>query len=131
APETSNVSFDPAQAAILVSVRFLDQSFLTDLAETHQLAGVRFSRTDAVAAHERAFPLTTRTGEIIGNVIWTGHRPGWAILHDVLPVLSIGLAAIAIAVALLIASLRRTYTDLVFSEAESKRRAIHDPLTGL
>lgn len=129
--ETQDAAQDIAQAHTLVSVRFLDASFVTDLAETHHINGVRFSHTADIARHEQSYPLKNRSGATIGYVVWSSDRPGFSILNDVLPVLATGLAAISIAVVLLIASLRRTYRDLVFSEAESKHRAVHDPLTGL
>ena len=116
---------------VLVSLRFLDASFLSDLAATHLLKGIRFSRTDDSAPNEGSYALTDRNGRTIGHIVWVPEMPGWAILTDVLPVLTAGLAAIGIAIVLLIGGLRRTYRELVHSEAESKYRAVHDPLTGL
>lgn len=129
--ESKELSPDAQSANVLISLRFLDESFLADLAKTHHLAGVRFSRSPRIAEHEQSYPLKNRAGTIIGYVVWDSERPGAAILEDVLPILASGLTAIGVAVLLLISGLRRTYRDLVSSEAESKHRAIRDPLTGL
>ena len=92
-PETDDVTQEPGTEYILVSVRFLDASFLSDLAESHFLEGVRFSLTDDIAPNEKSYPLTDRSGATIGHVVWVPEQPGWAILTDVLPVLTAGLAA--------------------------------------
>ncbi|HRN84853.1 MAG TPA: EAL domain-containing protein [Hyphomicrobium sp.] len=130
-PESKIATQPRGTESVLVSIRFLDASFLSDLASTHLLKGVRFSRTDDIAPNEASYPLLDRRGETIGHIVWVPEMPGWAILTDVLPVLTAGLGAISIAIVLLIAGLRRTYRELVHSEAESKHRAVHDPLTGL
>ncbi|HRN87488.1 EAL domain-containing protein [Hyphomicrobium sp.] len=129
--ESKTAAQERGSEYVLVSQRFLDASFLSDLASVHFLKGVRFSRTDDVAPNETSHPLTDRAGETIGHIVWVPEMPGWAILTDVLPVLTAGLTAISIAIVLLIAGLRRTYRELVHSEAESKHRAVHDSMTGL
>jgi diguanylate cyclase (GGDEF)-like protein len=116
---------------LIASVRFLDSSFVADLGEAYLLDGVRFSRTGDVAPNEQSYPLKTRAGDVIGSFVWAPKLPGTNILWEVLPVLAGGLLGIGLAITFLIRRLRKTYTELVVSEAQAKHLAFHDTLTGL
>lgn len=116
---------------LIASVRFLDSSFVKDLAESYLLDGVRFSRAADVAPNEQSYPLKARSGEVIGSFVWTPKLPGTSILQEVLPVLTAGLLGIGLAITFLLRRLRKTYTELVVSEAQAKHLAFHDALTGL
>ncbi|MCC7252576.1 EAL domain-containing protein [Hyphomicrobium sp.] len=116
---------------LIASVRFLDSSFLTDLANAHFLDSVRFSGSGDIAPDEQSYPLTTKGGEVLGSFVWTPKLAGARILSEVLPVLAAGLVVISLAIAFLIRQLRQTYTELVTSEAHATHLALHDTLTGL
>lgn len=130
-PDSEDVVQDRGTECLIASVRFLDSSFLADIENAHLLEGVRFSRTDDEKAGEQSYPLRTAEGEIIGRIFWTPQLPGTTILLDVLPFLAAGLLGIGVAIAFLIRDLRRTYTELVTSEAQATHLAFHDTLTGL
>ncbi len=130
-PHSAEVVQERGTESLIASVRFLDNSFLRDLANTYLLDGVRFSRTHDVKAFEQSYPLRNEAGDIIGRIVWTPRLPGSKILSDVLPFLAAGLFGIGIAIAFLIRDLRRTYTELVTSEAQATHLAFHDTLTGL
>lgn len=116
---------------LIVSVRFLDGGFLSNLAANYLLEGVRYARSNDAAATEQSHPITTHGGQPIGYIVWTPRLPGATILNEMLPVLLFGLAGILAAIGLLVLQLRKTYTELVTSEAHATRLALHDPLTGL
>lgn len=130
-PHSKEVSQERGSESLIVSVRFLDRSFLSDMADAYLLEGVRFSRTNDLSDEEQAYPLKSKSGAVIGNVVWMPKLPGARILSEVLPVLAAGLFVIGIAVSLLVRSLRRTYTELMTSEAQARHLASHDTLTGL
>ena len=130
-PHSAEVVQDRGTEHLIASVRFLDSSFLTDLAETYLLDSVRFSHTGDILPSEQSYPLKTHAGEPIGSFVWTPKLPGRTILSEVLPVLAAGFIGIGLAVAFLIRHLRRTYTELATSEAQAKHLAFHDTLTGL
>jgi len=130
-PHTAAVKQARGSEFLIASVRFLDQSFITDLAEGYQLEGVRFTRARDVAKTEQSYPLTTAAGATLGRLVWAPKLPGTTILSEVLPVLAGGLFGVAAAMLFLIRGLRRTYSDLVSSEAQAKHLAFHDTLTGL
>jgi len=129
--DTGNLVQERGTEGLIVSVRFLDSSFLPDLAESYLLQGVRFSRTNDIVADERSYPLTNKAGAIVGHFVWVPELPGSTILSEVLPVFGTGLVVVGIAITFLIRGLRRTYTDLIISEAQLKHLAFHDVLTGL
>lgn len=130
-PHSSEVAQTRGTECLIASVRFLDGSFLADLADAYLLDGARFSRVDDIASDEQSYPLRTKSGESVGYLVWTPKLPGSRILSEVLPVLGAGLLGVAIAVAFLIRRLAGTYTELVTSEAQAKHLAFHDTLTGL
>jgi diguanylate cyclase (GGDEF)-like protein len=130
-PHSSEVVQERGTEWLIASVRFLDSSFLTDLANAHLLDGVRFSTSDDIASTEQSYPLKTAAGVFIGSFVWAPKLPGVRILSEVLPVLVAGIGGIGLAILFLIRRLKQTYTDLVISEAQSKHLAYHDVLTGL
>jgi len=130
-PHSSAVTQERGTESLILSVRFLDSSFLPDMADAYLLSGVRFSRTNDIARNEQSYALVDKSGTVIGNLVWAPDRPGSTVTSGVLPVFAIGLAIVAAAIALLIRSLRRTYTDLLASEAHARHLAFHDVLTGL
>lgn len=130
-PHSNEVVQERGRENLIASVRFLDNSFLTDLADAYLLEGVRFSLGDDIRPEEQSYPLMTRAGDTLGSFVWTPDLPGRSILGEVLPVLAAGLAGIGIAIWLLLRRLRRTYTELVVSEAQATHLAFHDTLTGL
>jgi diguanylate cyclase (GGDEF)-like protein len=130
-PHTNGIVQDRGTETVIVSVRFLDRNFLFDLATTYMLDGVRYSGSNDIEATEQSYPLTSRSGTIIGYFVWSPKLPGATILSELLPVLAAGLFGIGAAIALLIRRLGQTYSELATSEAQAMRLAFHDPLTGL
>jgi len=129
--DTGEVTQQRGTESLIASVRFLDSSFLPDLAAAYLLKGVRFSKNNDIASDEQSYPFRNVAGTNIGYFIWKPDLPGWTILSDLSPLFGIGSLAIGLAVMFLIRSLRGTCTELVVSEAHSKHLAYHDVLTGL
>ena len=116
---------------ILLSVRYLDGSFLKDL-ETRQLvAAPRFSRTPEVAAGEHAVKLRTEWGEEIGNLIWKPELPGSRIASKLVPLSLLTLAGFGVLLVFMGRRLRRAVEDAAAAARKASHLALHDPLTGL
>jgi diguanylate cyclase (GGDEF)-like protein len=130
-PHSNKVTQEKGTEMLIVSARFLDSSFLASLESAHLLNGIRYSREGAIRDYEQSYPIRARSGETLGFIVWAPKLPGSDILGEVLPVLAAGLGFIAIAVGALIRHLKRTYTELVTSEAQARHLACHDPLTSL
>jgi diguanylate cyclase (GGDEF)-like protein len=129
--DTGAITQKRGTESLIVAVRFLDSSFLPDLAAAYLLKGVRLSRENDTATNELSYPLRDVAGAPVGYFIWQPELPGSTILRDLAPLFALGALAIGVAVTFLVRSLRHTYTELVVSEAHSKHLAYHDALTGL
>ena len=116
---------------ILISVRYLDGSFMKELQVRHLLDGARFSASPARAPNEYALRLDTEGGEKLGYLIWVPHLPGSQLFRALLPVFLFGIAVVALMIFLLARSLRETLRERAAYEARAAHLAFHDVLTGL
>lgn len=137
-PESDAVSVEPGQEHLLVSVRFLDGSFITQISDRNLVDGLRFSRSSMGSADEISVPLTSDEGTLIGYFLWKPELPGQRILSFVRPIAATTSAAIIGVMVLLVRSLRRsaaqqemTIVELRASQAQAQHLAFHDVLTGL
>lgn len=127
--DTGLVKQTPGTETLHVSVRYLDGTFLTDLARAYSLPDARFvlNRPEG-----RSFvPLRARSGALLGYVSWQPFRPGALMVSRIAPVM---LAALLLAIAalyLVLRHLRRSRLALEASEAQAHHIAFHDVLTGL
>ena len=123
-PDTASVTQERGSECLIVSVRFLDKSFLPDLAESNLLKNVHFASSPVAGDGEQTYPVADQSGHTIGYLKWSPNLPGRAMLSRVFPVMAAGIVAIGIAVALLLLNLRKSYRAL-------SHTAYHDELTGL
>jgi diguanylate cyclase (GGDEF)-like protein len=135
----------PGQEPLLVSVRFLDGSFLKQLQENNLIEAPRFARTSAVNDTERALPITSSKGRQLGFFIWKPELPGSVMLKSLLPLVIASLALLGAVMALLgyrvfrlmrrdvlnLRELESAHLELKASEAQAHHIAFHDVLTGL
>ncbi|SDD50280.1 periplasmic sensor diguanylate cyclase/phosphodiesterase [Sphingomonas sp. YR710] len=123
---------------ILVSIRYLDTSFLTSLSERNLVAAPRFSLAPAVHSGEQEVSLREENGSALGYIIWRPELPGTAILTMLAPATMVAVALIVMMMTLLARwligttrSLEQTMLELRASEAHARHLAMHDVLTGL
>lgn len=115
---------------LMVSVRYLDGSFVTDLAEQYQLRDAHFE-TDVAHREELGFPVKTDGGETLGYFHWQPELPGKSIVKGFMPGFVIGIGLVGIATLLLLFKLRAAGDQLAESETQAKRLTYHDRLTAL
>jgi diguanylate cyclase (GGDEF)-like protein len=130
-PSTDNYVPARARRPILVSVRYLDGSFMGELQSRYLIDAPHFSRLPGHPANEAAVPLTTEWGETLGYLVWRPELPGSRILGTLLPLAVSGLAVLALLLLLLTRSLKQTLSERAAFEARAAHLAYHDPLTGL
>ncbi|MFT3731127.1 MAG: EAL domain-containing protein [Hyphomicrobium sp.] len=130
-PHSDAVSQARGSEALLISVRYLDTSFPTNLEAKYLLSGARFSNANELKPGETAYPVVSRDKIRIGNLVWKSELPGRSILHEIMPFLALGLGAISVAMFFVIRRLRNTCADLVAGEEHARHLALHDALTGL
>lgn len=136
--ETASVAQEPGTEPLLVSIRFLDDTFLRRLSERSLIEGLRFSAVDTPSDAEVSVPLRSDDGETIGYFLWQPERPGTKIFRVIGPSTAIVCVLMILVMALLVrslhssmAKLEATVFDLRASEAHAQHLAFHDTLTGL
>ena len=134
----------PGPAPLLLSVRYLDRSFVQRLVSVHLLAGAR-ATTGVPREGEASVPLTSRNGQRIGTLAWQPDRPGEAVWKAMVPTAGAVLAGLLATVAALLVGVGRlmrrdavsldqlklAHLELQAKEAQAHRLAYHDTLTGL
>jgi diguanylate cyclase (GGDEF)-like protein len=144
-PSDDDVPAAPGREPLLVSVRFLDQSFTRDLAKIQLVAGAHIHRSANVGRGEYALPLVSSRGKRVGFLVWRPDRPGRAVWSSIAPSAALALAALLAALAALIFSVAKlmrkdarslehlaaAHLELQAKEAQAHHLAFHDALTGL
>jgi diguanylate cyclase (GGDEF)-like protein len=126
---------DPTQetrlAPIVLSVKFIGDENLSDIAARLDLRNLRFVGAEPVPAGDSVFNLGADRGRKDPNIAWTPHRPGAEIASHVVPFVAIALAGFALLAALVLAYMRRTAATIAAGETRLRHLALHDPLCGL
>lgn len=137
-PESEDVPYPHGREFLLLSIRFLDGSFITQLSEQNLIDGLRFSGTDTPQLGEVSVPVKSDVGHLIGYFIWNPDLPGDRVLRSIGPVMAAAAAMILLLLGALVRRLRhsttaleRTVLELKASEAQAHHLAFHDVLTGL
>lgn len=116
---------------VLISVRYLDGNFLSELKTRQLLAEPRFSLSDGVARGEHAVSLRAEWGEELGYLIWRPELPGSRIASRLIPLSVASLAGLGLVVIFLGRRLRKAVDDAAAAALKASHLAQHDPLTGL
>ena len=129
----STQGYVPKQKAwpILVSVRYLDASFMKELEAKHLIGRPRFSASDHRSDGEHALALKTEWGKQVGYLIWTPELPGNRIMEALLPATLASLGVLSLIMMLLVWRLHQTLLERGRLEARATRLAYHDSLTSL
>jgi diguanylate cyclase (GGDEF)-like protein len=130
-PSTEGYVQPKPEWPVLISVRYLDGSFMTELQSRYLIDAPRFSVRADPRFDEVAEPLTTEAGRLLGYIIWKPELPGRRILDALLPFAVSVLAVLALLMLLLTRSLKQTLNERAAFEARAAHLAYHDSLTGL
>jgi diguanylate cyclase (GGDEF)-like protein len=137
-PENGELEQAPGTEFLLISVRFLDGSFVHQLSEQNLIEGLRFSQSRGKQTEEVSVPLRSDEGNLIGYFIWRPELPGTTILRVIGPSIAAVCVLMIAVMTLLARSLRRSMSklrhavaELRASEAQAYHLAYHDVLTGL
>jgi diguanylate cyclase (GGDEF)-like protein len=137
-PESDAVPYPHGREYLLVSIRFLDGSFIKQVSERNLIEGLRFSVTDSPQSGEVSVPVRSDVGDLIGYFVWKPELPGDRVLSSVGPATAAAAVIILSLLGLLVwklrrsmAALERTVLELRASEAQAHHLAFHDVLTGL
>ena len=129
--DTGELPQRPGSEYFHVSVRYLDGSFVADLAQRYQLAGGHFSRAPTANGDDSSVTLRTGAGRLIGYFVWSPFRPGSAMLGQLAPALVGSLLLVFAIVAWLLFRISRSSLQLSAARSQAQHLADHDPLTNL
>lgn len=120
-----------AEAPIVMSVKFIDEDVLAEIASRLQLRNLRKVDDRSTAASDYVFDLTDHQGVSIARFAWTPKQPGAEIVHSVIPFIAVALAGFALLAGLVLRYMRRTAATIAAGETRLRHLALHDPLCGL
>ncbi len=126
--ETGEVAQARGSEYLHVGVRYLDGTFLEQMAKLYGIDEPRFSRTDPDTP---AIALRRSDGQSLGFITWTPFEPGRQVADRMIPALLIALLIIGALISLLLWRIHRSRRELEDSRALAQRLACHDSLTGL
>jgi diguanylate cyclase (GGDEF)-like protein len=113
-----------------ISIRYLDGTFVRDLAKQYRLDAATFSRS-APADGRSDVVLKSAAGQRLGYLTWVPFLPGSLMVKRMAPLLVMTLLVMMVIVTILLRHVRRSTLALEASEAQAQHLAFHDPLTGL
>jgi diguanylate cyclase (GGDEF)-like protein len=118
-------------APILMSVKFIQQNLLAEIATQLRLSHLRQLGKEPAPPGDFAYDLTDPHGRLIARFAWTPKQPGAEIVHSVIPFIAVALAGFALLAAFVLHYMRRTATAIAAGESRLRHLAMHDPLCGL
>ena len=121
----------PANAPIVMSVKFIDDEVVTEIASRLQLRNLHKLDMRAPASDEYVLRLTDNQGQLVAMFAWVPQRPGAEIVQSVIPFIAVALAGFAILAGLVFRHMRRTAATIAAGETRLRHLALHDPLSGL
>jgi diguanylate cyclase (GGDEF)-like protein len=126
--ETGSIKQVPGQEYLHVSIRYLDASFMKDIAQTYGIDHAAFAWKHAGPA---SLAIPNDAGATIGYVAWRPFQPGRDVARRTIPVLVIALLVFGSLLLWLLARILRSRLELEASRAQAQHLAFHDSLTAL
>ena len=130
ATELASTNSDP-DAPIVISVKFIDDDMVADIAARLQLRNLHRLESTPVPAGEHIHNLTDPHGKAIASFAWEPKQPGAEIVHSVVPFIAVALAGFTLLAGLVLGHMRRTAATIAAGESRLRHLALHDPLCGL
>ena len=130
---------------VLVSLRYLDNSFLSDASHQNMLTDARLADEPERREGETSMALTNTDQVALTNIFWQPMRPGSSVIKMLLLPAAGVFGVIALLVLLMalrmrrlmkrddehLAELEQAHLELTAKEAQAHHMAYHDALTGL
>jgi diguanylate cyclase (GGDEF)-like protein len=130
-PGTDAVSQAPGTEFVHVSMRIIDDTLTSEIAEHFEVPGLSFQRRASLVEGRFASPVMNSHGRILGFFTWLPERPALQLIKETSPAIAGGLLIGVAAVTFLLRRLRRTSNQLEITKAEATFLAFHDSMTKL
>ncbi|MBL8551270.1 MAG: EAL domain-containing protein [Hyphomonadaceae bacterium] len=126
-----DMSLTPATPKLLVSVRYIDAGFVSDMGRSLLLPDLEIVAHNSAPAGMVDEPFVTDDGAQAGDLVWTTKKPGRALLEFILPMAAIGVFLTGLFFHGMFRSLKKSSSELAEREAQARHEAKHDALSGL
>jgi diguanylate cyclase (GGDEF)-like protein len=120
-----------ANAPVVVSVKFIDDEALGEMASQLRLNNLHNVADRAAAPGDYVFDLADKQGKSLARFAWTPRQPGAEILNSVTPFISVALGGFVLLAGLVLRHMRKTAATIAAGETRLRHLALHDPLCGL
>ena len=116
---------------LLISITYIDDAFISDIGRNLLISELALTPEPKSGPGIVSESFVGDDGIPQGQLSWKTRRPGHALLTFILPLVALGIVAMAFFSKTILARLRRTSEDLAHSEQQARHESKHDALSGL